>query len=65
MSKEYLEQWTVPSSDGKREYTISLTLDGKFECSCPDWINRRQQKGEHCKHIRMVVASEQLSLVGM
>jgi len=31
-------------------YTVALTEDGEWQCSCPVWIYRRRE----CKHIRKV-----------
>lgn len=35
--KEYKEQRVVKSSDGKRDYIVSLNFDGSYECSCIGW----------------------------
>lgn len=49
--KKYRKKWKVPSrSDSSKVYTVSLTEDGSYECSCPAWIFRR----EECPHIRLV-----------
>jgi hypothetical protein len=32
-------------------YTVAMTAHG-VQCSCPDFIFRREAKGEVCKHIR-------------
>jgi len=49
--KEYADQWNVGShSDPSKFYTVSATVDGAFECSCPQWIYRRRE----CKHIQEV-----------
>ncbi len=42
------ETYTVPSQSGNGEYTI--TKNGIWECSCPDFQNRHK----HCKHINAV-----------
>jgi len=50
-AKMYSQKWSVPSSsDPNKTYTVSLTADGEWECSCPQWIYRRQE----CKHIQRV-----------
>lgn len=47
----YLRQWTVrSSSNSNKQYTVSLTHDGEYQCSCPQWIYKRLE----CKHIRSV-----------
>lgn len=51
-----LRQWNVPSSSGKKqEYKVTVYDDGRWECSCPDWIYRRAE----CKHIKMQKAVEE------
>jgi hypothetical protein len=42
--------WRLTKTDGE-SYDIALT-EFSWECSCPDWIARRQEKGELCKHQR-------------
>jgi len=50
-AKIYSHKWTIPSSsDPSKSYTVSLTDDGQYECSCPQWIYRRRE----CKHIQQV-----------
>jgi len=49
--KMYERQWGVPSSTGKREYTVSKVRDdGSYQCSCPAWVHRRRE----CRHIAEV-----------
>jgi|SRR5579863_1759646 len=39
---------TIPSSNGKKEYTVSQRITTKvWECSCTGWIAHR-----HCKHLK-------------
>ena len=50
---EYLNQWTVPSdSNPSDSYTVSLTYDGKWQCSCKGWTMHVPRKD--CKHIRRI-----------
>ena len=50
-AKIYSGKWSVPSSsEPNKTYTVSLTEDGDWECSCPQWIYRRRE----CKHIQQV-----------
>ena len=50
-AKIYSQKWSVPSSsDPNKTYTVSLTADGQWECSCPQWIYRRQE----CKHMQRI-----------
>jgi len=42
------ETYVVPSQSGNSEYTI--TKNGKWKCSCPDFENRKMD----CKHIHAV-----------
>jgi len=45
----YKQQWTVTSSDGKREYIVSVTTDGQWSCSCVGWTRHMPRD---CKHIK-------------
>ena len=47
---EYTRQWQVLSSDGKRTYTVSVTIDGVWSCSCVGWTRHMPRKD--CKHIK-------------
>jgi len=50
-AKIYSNQWTVPSkSSPGKFYKVSVTPNGEWECSCPDWTYRRNE----CKHIKQV-----------
>jgi hypothetical protein len=40
---------TFPSSDGKVNYRIMLTTDGKWSCECKGW-----EHVKHCKHLDQV-----------
>lgn len=42
------QTYLVPSQNGNGEYTI--TKNGRWECSCPDFLNRNKD----CKHIHAV-----------
>jgi hypothetical protein len=57
MPKTYLNQWKWPSSSGKKEYTISLTYDGEYQCSCLGWTRHVPRKD--CTHIRQLKADEE------
>ena len=53
-AKVYANKWNVrSSSDPSKSYTVSITDDGQFECSCPQWIYRRKE----CKHIQQIKGS--------
>jgi len=57
MAKEYVKKWKVPSSSNPdKAYTVSLTKEGAYECSCPTWIYRRQE----CHHVRTIKANPDL-----
>lgn len=44
----YQQKWTVESFTTRgKEYVVSLTRAGEWQCSCPVWKFRRQI----CKHI--------------
>jgi hypothetical protein len=48
------KQWTVPSSDGKREYVVSLdTARGEWACSCKGWTTHVPRRD--CKHIKQTL----------
>ena len=56
MNKRWVQQWDVRSSSNPAKfYKVSVDANGHFACACMDWINRRQQKGEHCKHIKEIL----------
>jgi len=40
----------IPSSNGKRNYTIKVDDKGLFSCNCPSWIFN-QRGNRTCKHI--------------
>jgi len=48
----WVKQWEVESSDGKRYYTISLSDQGVWGCSCPAWT--RHMPRVDCKHIARI-----------
>jgi len=53
-AKVYANKWNVRShSDPSKSYMVSLTDDGQYECSCPQWIYRRKE----CKHIQQIKGS--------
>jgi hypothetical protein len=50
---KYMNQWSIPSdSNPSRNYTVSLTYDGEWQCSCIGWTRHVPRKD--CKHIRRV-----------
>ena len=45
----------VDKKEGPTHYNLSVSgLDGAWSCSCPDFIYRRSDRGEACKHIDYV-----------
>jgi len=48
--KKYSFMAQVPSSNGRREYTIKVDEHGLFSCNCPAWIFN-QRGNRTCKHI--------------
>lgn len=52
---KYLNQWSVPSNSNPSEsYTISLTYEGEWQCSCKGWTQHVPRKD--CTHIRQLKA---------
>jgi predicted nucleic acid-binding Zn finger protein len=49
-----IESYTVPGTF----YRVTQYTDKTYRCVCPDYIRRRQYKGEHCKHIKDVIAAK-------
>lgn len=49
---EYRAQYSVPSSDGRRHYTISYTDQNEWQCSCLGWT--RHVPRSDCRHITIV-----------
>ena len=47
---KYRQQWQVLSSDGKREYTVSVTFDNIWSCSCIGWTRHFPRRD--CHHIK-------------
>lgn len=43
-------RWRVPSQTGTGTYTVLITRDGSWTCSCPDFEERLQP----CKHVMAV-----------
>lgn len=48
----WLKRWVVQGVHGK--YTVAKGADGKYGCSCPAWVYRRQT----CKHIQHIIKSK-------
>ena len=45
----------VPSMSGNRTtYLVDSHISGRWRCTCPDYVIRRQYNGTDCKHIRAV-----------
>jgi len=45
---KWKKKWKVPKSSGDGYWTVSVSEDGKWGCSCPVWIYRRRE----CHHIK-------------
>ena len=50
MAKSYNFFAAVPSSSGRKNYTVKVDERGLFSCSCPSWIFN-QRGNRTCKHI--------------
>lgn len=62
----YPEGWRnegeVPSMSGnKTTYLVDSHISGRWRCTCPDYMMRRQYNGTDCKHIRAVKEAQQES----
>lgn len=45
----------VPSlSSRSAVYLVDSHIGGRWRCTCPDYVMRRQYNGTDCKHIRLV-----------
>ena len=47
---KWIKKWKVPKSLGDGFWTVSLSDENTWGCSCPIWIFRRQE----CHHIKLV-----------
>ena len=56
MSYKWVRKWTSESwARGKNgHWVVSVSVDGVWGCSCPDWIFRRNE----CHHIQEIKAIE-------
>lgn len=56
MSYKWVRKWTSESWTDKHGkcYVVSVSVDGVWGCSCPEWIFRRNE----CHHIQEVKAAE-------
>jgi hypothetical protein len=46
-----IQSWTQPSTNRRTTYTLVLFQDGTRTCTCKDFVYRRQERGEPCKHL--------------
>lgn len=51
---KWVKRWEIESWAGKDPYVVSISVDGQWGCSCPQWKFRRKE----CKHIQEVKARE-------
>lgn len=50
----------VPSMSGNRAtYLVDSHISGRWRCTCPDYVMRRQYNGTDCKHIRAVKQAQE------
>jgi len=49
-----IESFTIPGTF----YRVTQYTDNTYRCDCPDYIRRRQYKGDHCKHIKGVIVAK-------
>jgi len=53
----YVCKWEVPSfSDSSKAYTVSKTVSGDYQCSCPRWTKSKLYRRQQCKHIDAVLS---------
>lgn len=50
MSYKWVKKWAVPSDTSMEIYTVSISVDEVWGCSCPHWKFRKME----CDHIRKV-----------
>lgn len=54
---KWVKRWGIASFTGHlnaRKYVVSLSVDGKWGCSCPQWKFKRVE----CKHIQWIKGKE-------
>lgn len=57
MTQKYVKKYTVPSdSVAGKEYLVSITENGQWQCSCKHWTTRHVE----CKHIARVKANPEM-----
>ena len=50
----------VPSMSGNRAtYLVDSHISGRWRCTCPDYVMRRQYNGTDCKHIKAVKEAQE------
>ena len=55
---KWKDRWYITShSNDERQYTVALSEDGVWGCSCPAWkFQRKRLVDGKCKHIREVLS---------
>ncbi len=43
--------YNVTNTGTMRMYKVTKDINGKVECSCPDWIHRGSKTNTACKHL--------------
>jgi len=52
MSHKWVKKWDVESRNSGKPYVVSISVDGEWGCSCPNWIFRRHKPDyKECDHI--------------
>lgn len=53
---KWVKRWNIPKSTGEGFWTVAVTADGEWGCSCPQWKFKRIE----CKHIHQVRSDEMI-----
>lgn len=55
---QWMFRWEVESTTSGKVYTVAMTAQGHWACSCPAWKFKKQPRAD-CKHILRVKALEE------
>lgn len=55
----WIHKWHVAGSRPGTNYTVAVSDEGNWGCSCPAWTRHKER--QDCKHIKKVRSTEQLT----